>query len=321
MSDEKASLCLNEAAINGDIDAAKVALAFDADVHHNHDMALRSAAKNARLDMIDFLVTKGADVHALNDDALRAAAKNGREPVVKKLLELGANPNAQEGEPLIQSATKGLTGIVNALLEHNADPHVSDDHALRQAAYNGHIEIVRALVENKADLFCMRGSAAHLAASEKHSALVEYLAIQMNRQRDAFIDELSQANTRDFLRRDYGDTNEPGFIRAVKMNCVEKAVARMKELGDVLTPADLADLKDRQQRPLGVVAAEYGKLGALFDIDLWRGTLADVQGAWNAIPLAIRKNGGATEEDFAGIIAGFNQRALKEKAGKVKLKF
>ncbi len=319
--DESAALALNQAALSGDIDAAKVALGFDADVHYNHDMALRSAAKNAHLDMLEFLVKKGADVHALNDDALRAAAKNGRETTVKKLLELGANPDAQGGEPLINASTKGLTGVVKALLSHQANPHFSDDHALRQAAYNGHIEIVKALAENKADLFSMRGAAAHLAASEKHNGVVEYLSIEMNRQRDDFLAELSQSNVREFLRRDYRDTGECAFIRAVKMNCIEKAVARMKEQGDVLTSADLSELKDRQQRSFGVVSAEYGKLAPLFDIDLWRGTLADVQGAWNAIPPAVRKQGGASEEDFAGIVAGFNQRQLKEKAGKVKLKF
>jgi hypothetical protein len=323
MSDtkESAALALNEAAISGDIDCAKVALGFDADIHYNHDMALRSAAKNARLPMIEFLVKQGADIHALSDEPLRAAAKNGREVVVKKLLELGANPDAQDGEPLINAATKGLTGVVRELLAHHANPHFSDDHALRQAAYNGHYQIVKELAENKADLFSLRGSAAHLAASEKHTDVVAYLTAQMAQQRNAFVEALSQSTVREFLRRDYGDTGETGFVRAVKMNCIDKAVARMKEQGDVLTPADLSLIKDRGGRPLGVVAAESGNLGALFDIDLWHGTLADVQGAWNAIPPLVRKSGGATEEDFAGIIAGFNQRQLKEKAGKVKLKF
>jgi hypothetical protein len=271
--------------------------------------------------MIEFLVQAGADVHTMKDEPLRAAARNGREDVVKKLLGLGADPDAQEGEALIQSSTKGLSGIVESLLSHQANPHFFADHALRQAAYNGHLEIVQLLAQNKADLFSMRGSASDLAAGEKHNAVVDYLAMEMNRQRDNFLEELSQATTRDFLRRDYRDTGEPAFIRAVKMNCVGKAIARMKEQGDVLTPADLSHLVDRDKRPLGVVAAEYGALKSLFDIDLWKGTLADVQGAWNAIPEASRKGGGATEEDFAGIVAGFNQRGLKEKAGKVKLKF
>lgn len=322
MADEKTNLSLNDAAMKGDIDAARAGIAAGAEVHHNFDMALRSAAKSAHIGMIEFLVTEaGANVHALNDEALRAAAKNGRAVVVEKLLELGANPDAQDGDPLIQSATKGFAAVAKSLLAHRADPHIADDQALRQAAYNGHLDIVQALAQNKADLFAMRGSAAELAASEKYAPVVEYLAVEMNRQREAFLFELQNALTRNFLRANYSDTGEPAFIRAVKMNCVSHVVARMKECDDSLSPADLTDLKDRQQRPLGVLAAEYSMLTKLFDADLWRGTIAEVQQAWDKIPPATRKMSGMTEEDFAGIVAGLNQRTLKERAGKVKIKF
>lgn len=143
----------------------------------------------------------------------------------------------------------------------------------------------------------------------------------MNRQREAFLFELQNASTRNFLRAPYSDTGEPGFIRAVKMNCVSQVVARMRECDDCLTPADLTDLKDRQERPLGVLAAEYSMLTKLFDPGLWRGTIAEVQQAWDKIPPAVRKMSGMSEEDFAGVVAGLNQRTLKERAGKVKIKF
>jgi hypothetical protein len=319
---EKLSLSLNDAALRGDLETAKVALGFGADVHFNFDRALRSASKNGHLEMVEFLVKSGADVHALNDEPLRAAAKSGRESVVAKLLELGANPDAQDGEALIESSKKGLSGIVNALLARRADPHFSDDQALRLAAYNGHADIVRALAANKADVFSMRGSAADLAAGEKHVPVVEFLAIEMNRQREMFIADLAQADAHDFLRRPWRETGEPAFIRAVKMNCMGQAVERMKECGDAVTSADLSGLCDRQQRSLGTVAAEYGRLGALFDVALWRnGTLEDAQTAWNGIPAAVRKNGGITDAEFEGVVAAFTQRQLKEKAGKVKLKF
>jgi hypothetical protein len=319
---EKISLALNEAALRGDVEAAKAAVSLGADVHFNFDRALRSAAKNAHLDMIDYLIRAGADVHAMNDDALRAAAKSGREAVVKKLLSHGADPDAQDGEALIESAKKGLAGVARELLAHKANPHFSDDHALRAAAYNGHLDIVRALSDNKADLFSMRGSAAELASGEKHAAVVEFLALEMNRQREMFFEDLSQADSREFLRRPWRETGEPALIRAVKMNCVERAVARMKECGDALSAADLSGICDRRQRPLGALAAEYGKLAPLFDIALWQGgTLSDAQAAWNGIPAAVRQNGGISDADFEGIVAGFHQRALKEKAGKVKLKF
>ncbi|MEZ0224966.1 MAG: ankyrin repeat domain-containing protein [Alphaproteobacteria bacterium] len=322
MADEKIHLSLNDAAMKGDIEAAKAAISLGADVHHNFDMALRSAAKASHLPMIDFLVTEqGANVHALNDDALRAAAKNGRAAVAEKLLGLGANPDAQDGDPLIQSATKGYAEIAKSLLAHKADPHIGDDQALRQAAYNGHLDIVEALARNKADLFALRGSAAELAASEKKSLVVEFLAIEMNRQREMFLAELSGASTRNFLRATWHDTGEPAFIRAVKMNCLPQAVARMKETSDSLNPSDLTDLKDRKGRCLGVLAAEYGALTKLFDPALWHGTLDDVQQAWNKIPPGVRKTSGMTDADFEGVVASFNQRTLKERGGKVKIKF
>jgi hypothetical protein len=105
------------------------------------------------------------------------------------------------------------------------------------------------------------------------------------------------------------------------MNCLAAVVNRLKQDGAELTCDEIHGVKDRQQRPLAILAAEYGRVKELFDVDLWRGPLADAQTAWEKIPPAIRKMSGMSEEDFAGLVASHNQRALKERAGKVKLKF
>lgn len=324
MSDEneQISIALNDAAAKGDIEAAKAALAAGADVHYSRDLALRSAARESRVEMLHFLVREaGADVHALNDEALRHAAKNNREAAVEALLELGANANVMDGDPLIQAATKGFNAVAKSLLKHSANPHFSDDQALRQAAFNGHLPVVITLAQNKADLFSMRGSAAALAANEKHEAIVNFLAENMQRERAEFLGTLSLMTTvKRFLKSDYRHTGESAFIRAVKMNCLDEAVKKLKDAGETLNAEDL-DLRDRNGRPLGWMAAEFGKLNKLLDADLWRGSLEEVQSVWEKIPPSVRKSSGMTEEDFAGVIASFHQRALKEKAGKIRLKF
>jgi ankyrin repeat protein len=318
---EKFSLALDGAAKVNDIDAAKRAIAEGADVHYGRDMALRSAAKAGHVGMLVYLIQgAGADIHAVNDEALRHAVKNNREGVVKALLDFGANADVMEGEPLIQAATKGFSDVAASLLAHGANPHFSDDQALRQAAYNGHLAIVQELAENKADLFAVHGSAAVLAANENHESVVSFLAERMERERKAFVEALSGSPASSFLRTPYRDTGEVGFVRAVKMNCLEETVARMKACGDTLTGEELHGIKDRHGHSLAILAADCGKLSRLFDPDLWPVTLDAVKAAWEQIPPAARKSGGMGDEEFGSVIAALNQRALREKSGKLKLK-
>jgi hypothetical protein len=314
---ERASLDLHKAALAGDLAAARAALAAGADVHYNSGVALRAAAETEHFQVLSFLVRDaGADVHVLQDKALRLAVKNGNDATVDALLSLGADPNAMDGEPLVEAAKRGRAGIAKSLLARRANPHFSNDHALRLAALNGHEGIVRDLVRAKADVFAMGASAENLAAAEGHAAIAGFLRARMEEERRLFLLELGlPVDARQFLLRDYRDTGEPGLIRAVRMDCLTEAVRRLAETGGGLSPQDLAGVRDREHRPLWLVAAEHGRLKPLFALDLWRAREEAVQ-AWNAIPGDLRRAGGMSEDDFAGLVAGFDRRALKEKSAR-----
>jgi hypothetical protein len=107
-------------------------LKLGADVHADHDAALRWAAASGKMETVALLLDRGADVHAAYDFALRWAAANGH------------------------------TETVRVLLDHGADIHAKNDEALQNAAYSNHIETVRLLEERGArfpEMYRSRGVA------------------------------------------------------------------------------------------------------------------------------------------------------------------
>lgn len=318
---DKANEDLAAAAARGDLAQVKSLLHLMADPKHDHSKALRRAAAGGHDAIAELLVQKGADINAMQGEALRNAVTGNHESAVELLLKLGADPDAMEGEPLIKAAATGKERIVRALITHRADVHFSDDQALRKASFNGHAGIVRALLNAGADPFAMRGTALALANPEKHGAVVEILSERMNEMREAFLFELaSQDATRGFLRLPYQATGESAFIRAVKMNCLDAAVSKMKQSDGSLSFADLHGLTDREGQSLAALASERGQLRKLFDGDLWRGNLDELQKAWENIPNTLRAQSGVTADDFQSIVAQHRHGILRQNAQKFRLK-
>lgn len=94
----------------------------------------------------------GADVHIQHDYALRHSAIRGHSSVVTKLLECGADVHANDDEALRCCASNG-NGNGNGNLECGANMHARDDEALRHSASNNHLLIVNKLLENGANLY------------------------------------------------------------------------------------------------------------------------------------------------------------------------
>lgn len=312
---------LVEFAEKGDLDRAMAAVSLGANVAGSFNLALRMAAAAGRDDVVSFLLQNGADVHAQTEEPLRKAVHAGKETTVSLLLKAGADPNALEGEALILAATRGHQGIVRALLAAKADPHFSDDQALRKAAFAGHAPVVAILLHYRADPFAMRASAMGLADAEKHGAVVNLLAEAMMEQKNTFLFDLSmQEKTQGWLRAAYSDTREAALIRAIKMNCLGKVAERMKQSGDVFTPKDLHDMKDRNGQSVIALAAERGQLKALFDPDFWRGNVTGLKEAWEKLPENLRAQSGVSEGDFQSLVAAHRQGVLKDGASRFKLR-
>lgn len=312
---------LVDAASDGDIEAMKAAIKAGAKADFDRSRALRRAASNGHDAAVEFLLERGADIHAMSDEALRFAASNGQTTTVITLLDGGADPNAMEGEPLIKAATRGDPTMVRALLDAGADPHFSDDQALRRAAFGGHTFVVGILMAHHADPFAMFGSALELARTDDHIGVIERLSEEMNAQRSLFLQELDGlSSTRGFLRAPYLETGEPGFIRAVKMNCLSAVVEKMKATGDGFCFDDLHGMKDREGRSFATLAAERGQLQKIFDLDLWREKFPEMQAAWDKLPPRVQEKSGMSPETLAGMTAELHQRRLREKAGRFSLK-
>src|SRR3989344_2681519 len=79
-----------DACKHGYLDKVISLLDQGADIHANHDLALRWSACSGHLPVVQYLLEQGADIHAENDCALRLSARNGHLPVVQYLLIHGA---------------------------------------------------------------------------------------------------------------------------------------------------------------------------------------------------------------------------------------
>jgi len=143
---------LFKAVINNDLENIKDLIEQGADLHANHEGALRLAADFGHLEVVKYLLEQGANIHFFDEFALRKAAENGQLEVVKYLLEQGADLRAEDDYPLRWAAENGHLEVVKYLLEQEADLHAKDDYALRWAAGNGYLEVVKYLVEQGADV-------------------------------------------------------------------------------------------------------------------------------------------------------------------------
>lgn len=309
------------AAERGDLEQVKALAHFPVDWQHDNSRGLRRAAREGHQEIVELMLQKGAEAKALDSEALRSAVAGGYEKIAELLLARGANVNALKGAPLIKAVSTRRANMVRMLLAYRACPHFGDNRALRQAALDGSGDIVRALLKAGADPFALHDSAMALANPEKHGVIVDMLAERMFSMREEFRQDFAAAPTpKDFLRARYKTTGESALVRALKLNLLGEALDKMKEAGDTLSHGDLYGLKDRGGRPLGVLAAERGRLKDLFDAALWRGNLDELQKCWEEVPVTAKVNSGLTAEGFQSLIAEHRQLALRNRAPRFRLK-
>jgi len=155
-----------DAAMRGDREAVRAALARNADVNVTRvdgSTALHWAVERDDLDMADLLLRAGASVTARTREGvapLQLAATNGSAPMVRRLLEAGADPDASltpAGDTaLMLAARTGKADALGVLVEVGADVNASETWggttALMWAVSEGHAEATRALIDAGADV-------------------------------------------------------------------------------------------------------------------------------------------------------------------------
>jgi ankyrin repeat protein len=162
---------LINAAMLGDNDAVKAALAKGADVNAKGDgrPAIVWAAQNGWIDVVQTLVAAKADVN-LRDNigltALERAVDVGAKPaMVALLIKAGADVNLKYGEPqksvypgrsvLMTASSSGNREIVDLLLKAKPDVNATDDDgetALTIAVEDGHPELIATLAKAGANM-------------------------------------------------------------------------------------------------------------------------------------------------------------------------
>ncbi len=160
----QAEPALVDAAMNGDLKAARTLVRQTADVNAAEPdgmTALHWAAQRRDLEMTNLLLNAGADFSITNRTGakpLYLAAVNGDAAVIARLLDAGEDANAvltAEGETVLMlTSYTGNPAAVKLLLDRGADANTQQfrgQTALMWAAAEGHAEVVKLLLERGAD--------------------------------------------------------------------------------------------------------------------------------------------------------------------------
>jgi ankyrin repeat protein len=155
-----------DAAMRGDADALRLALARHADVNApqvDGTTALHWAIERDDLAMVDMLLRAGARVTVRTREGvlpLQLAAINGSAPMVDRLIKAGADANAAltpAGDTAVMMASRtGSTGALRVLMEAGANVNAKETWggttALMWAVAEGHADAARLLLAGGADV-------------------------------------------------------------------------------------------------------------------------------------------------------------------------
>jgi uncharacterized protein len=155
-----------DAAMRGDRDAVRAALAHKADVNAaqvDGTTALHWAVERDDVELAELLLTAGARVNARTREGvtpLQLAAINGNAGILGRLIKSGADPNAPltpAGDTaLMLAARTGKTDAIRVLIEARADVNAKESWggttALMWAVAEGHADAARLLIAAGADV-------------------------------------------------------------------------------------------------------------------------------------------------------------------------
>jgi ankyrin repeat protein len=161
-----ASTDVADAAMRGDRNAVRAALARKADVNApqvDGSTALHWAAERDDLDLADLLLRAGARVAVRTREGvtpLQLAAENGSAAMVDKLLKAGADPNlamdAAGDTALMMTARTGKSDAIRVLVEAGANVNAKESWGgttpLMWAVSEGHADAARLLILAGADV-------------------------------------------------------------------------------------------------------------------------------------------------------------------------
>ena len=134
--EQKPTMSLHQAVVDGDIDQVKLLISKGADVNMQNRMGwspLRTGVQNSRRAIVELLIAQGADVNAKDNRGqtpLHVAVTLGQKEVVELLIAKGADVNVMgsRGDNALSLAQKRKqTEIVDLLLKHGAKEPSPED--------------------------------------------------------------------------------------------------------------------------------------------------------------------------------------------------
>ena len=130
----------------------------------NPDGALTQATIDGNIQAAKQAIAAGADVNAkdvVGRTPLSHAAEAGHKEIAELLIANGADVNAKDKPgwtPLFYAAFSGRTEVAELLIAEGVDVNAKDNlGTLRYAASGGHKEIVELLIANGADVYAKGG--------------------------------------------------------------------------------------------------------------------------------------------------------------------
>ena len=130
----------------------------------NPDGALTQATIDGNIEAAKQAIAAGADVNAKDGGGwtpLHHAVEAGHKEIAELLIANGADVNAKDKlgwTPLFYAAFSGRTEVAELLIAEGVDVNAKDNlGTLRYAASGGHKEIVELLIANGADVYAKGG--------------------------------------------------------------------------------------------------------------------------------------------------------------------
>ena len=135
------------AAVDGDVEAAMIALASGANPNYTNNHGMRPlhicCGGTGPLEMLELLLAAGAEIDAADNTgwtALHYASSSGQAPLVERLLRASAQINAVTTDrgwtPLTRAAYRACPHIIELLLAAGADPTQQTEVSVTRDSYS-----------------------------------------------------------------------------------------------------------------------------------------------------------------------------------------
>lgn len=157
------------------VEMIKILIANGANIHVQHEKALRTAIEHCNLEIAEILIDAGANIHSQDSLAFIIAVLRGNISIIELLLVNGADINARNGQIIVDASEYCTIEVLRFLIDNGADISVQNDLALIRAVQKESIEKVELLLAKGADIHAQNDLALRCACANSNSDMIYVL--------------------------------------------------------------------------------------------------------------------------------------------------